>query len=226
MPTARAVYDLVGSNVEKNRLDKIAVYLKKNGGKAQKRDILRSTRFTKKEFDEAIEAMIESGEIEVRSDDPNGKRGRPKVWVLLKEFSVNSVITVNKVINVNKVNHDRSVELNERDTRDECDNSDDIDKNDKNLDGSIEKVEQKRECGEGHKGIAQSHDSSKKGDSSGLLEFKSGMKKRICLMCGQHFSYDLGIHYNGGYICARCHREGPPPEPEKADSQTKLEDRG
>jgi hypothetical protein len=50
--------------------------------------------------------------------------------------------------------------------------------------------------------------------------FKAGMKKRHCLMCGQNFSYDLGIHWQNGYICARCHREGPPPEPAKADSQT------
>lgn len=52
------------------------------------------------------------------------------------------------------------------------------------------------------------------------------LMKRQCLLCGQNFSYDLGIHWQGGYICARCHREGPPPvpqEPEKANSQTKLE---
>jgi len=48
------------------------------------------------------------------------------------------------------------------------------------------------------------------------------MKKRTCLQCGEHFSHDLGIHYNGGYICAKCHREGPPPEPQKADAQAKL----
>ena len=60
-------------------------------------------------------------------------------------------------------------------------------------------------------------------DDPGFQKFKSGMKKRTCLMCGEHFSYDLGIHYNGGYICARCHREGKPLEPAKPDSQTKLE---
>ena len=38
-------------------------------------------------------------------------------------------------------------------------------------------------------------------DDPGLLKFKAGMKKRHCLMCGRNFSYDLGIHYNEGYIC-------------------------
>jgi hypothetical protein len=44
-------------------------------------------------------------------------------------------------------------------------------------------------------------------------------------MCGEHFSYDLGIRWQGGYICARCHREGPPMaaiEPQHADAQIKL----
>jgi len=59
-------------------------------------------------------------------------------------------------------------------------------------------------------------------DDPGLQKFKAGMKKRHCLMCGEHFSYDLGIQWQAGYICARCHREGPPPAPVKPDSQTTL----
>jgi hypothetical protein len=62
-------------------------------------------------------------------------------------------------------------------------------------------------------------------EDPGLQKFKAGMKKRHCLMCGENFSYDLGIHWQGGYICARCHREGPPPEPIKSDSQSKLDGR-
>jgi P4 family phage/plasmid primase-like protien len=60
------------------------------------------------------------------------------------------------------------------------------------------------------------------GDDPGFQKFKAGMKKRHCLMCGEHFSYDLGIQWQDGYICARCHREGPPPAPVKPDSQTTL----
>lgn len=66
---------------------------------------------------------------------------------------------------------------------------------------------------------------SKPKEDSGFQKFKASMKKRTCLMCGEHFSYDLGIHYNDGYICAKCHREGPPTvaiEPQKADAQARF----
>ncbi len=50
-------------------------------------------------------------------------------------------------------------------------------------------------------------------DDSGLAKFKAGMKKRHCLMCGRDFSYDLGIHYQDGYICQACQSgQGPTPE--------------
>ncbi|HON36338.1 MAG TPA: hypothetical protein PLY52_08540 [Methanothrix sp.] len=50
-------------------------------------------------------------------------------------------------------------------------------------------------------------------DDSGLAKFKVGMKKRHCLMCGRDFSYDLGIHYQDGYICQACQSgRGPTPE--------------
>jgi hypothetical protein len=61
-------------------------------------------------------------------------------------------------------------------------------------------------------------------DDPGRKRFKAGMKKRHCLLCGQNFSYDLGVHFPGGYICEPCRRDGPPPEPDKADSQKKLGD--
>jgi P4 family phage/plasmid primase-like protien len=63
---------------------------------------------------------------------------------------------------------------------------------------------------------------SAKVSGNGLSKFKAGIKKRTCVLCGELSLHDLVIHYNGGYICARCHREGPPSEPVKADSQTKI----
>ena len=63
-----------------------------------------------------------------------------------------------------------------------------------------------------------------KEDNPGIQKFKAGMKKRHCLLCGQNFSDDLGVHFQGGYICEPCRRDGPPPEPDKADSQKKLGD--
>ena len=48
-------------------------------------------------------------------------------------------------------------------------------------------------------------------EGHGRQEFKRGTK-RTCLLCGQKFSYDLGVHFQGGYICEPCRRDGPPPE--------------
>ncbi len=71
--------------------------------------------------------------------------------------------------------------------------------------------------------------SSQKPNDPGLQKFKAGMAKRQCCLCGRSFPYDLTPYVGGdkrGYICATCHMTGPPPEPAKADSQTKLAVRG
>lgn len=72
-------------------------------------------------------------------------------------------------------------------------------------------------------------DSTAAKDDPKFQKFKSGMKKRTCCLCGRSFAYPLTPYYGKdrtGYICATCHMEGPPAEPEKADSQTKLEASG
>ncbi len=79
------------------------------------------------------------------------------------------------------------------------------------------------------RGTAQNPDSSKKGESSGLQKFKASMAKRQCCLCGRSFPYNLTPYVGGGkrgYICATCHMQGPPSDPTKADSQTKLEEDG
>ncbi|OPY57388.1 MAG: hypothetical protein A4E49_00053 [Methanosaeta sp. PtaU1.Bin112] len=63
-------------------------------------------------------------------------------------------------------------------------------------------------------------------EDPGFQRFKAGMSKRRCCLCGRSFPYDLTPYFNkgqSGFICATCHMEGPPSEPEKVDSQTKLE---
>jgi putative DNA primase/helicase len=62
-------------------------------------------------------------------------------------------------------------------------------------------------------------------EDPGFQQFKSGMKKRTCCLCGRSFPYPLTPYFNkgqSGFICATCHMEGPPPEPEKSNPQTKL----
>lgn len=70
-------------------------------------------------------------------------------------------------------------------------------------------------------------DKNSNSDDPGLQKFKAGMAKRQCCLCGRTSPYDLVISYSGngqhGRICESCRRDGPPPEPTKADSQTRLE---
>jgi P4 family phage/plasmid primase-like protien len=69
--------------------------------------------------------------------------------------------------------------------------------------------------------------SSQKANDPGLQKFKAAMMKRQCCLCGRTFPYDLTPYVGGGkrgYICVTCHMTGPPPDPEKADSQKTLED--
>jgi len=63
-------------------------------------------------------------------------------------------------------------------------------------------------------------------EDPGFQKFRGKMKKRTCCLCGRTFPYDLTYHANGdksGYECTTCLMHGPPPEPEKANPQTKLE---
>jgi phage/plasmid-associated DNA primase len=88
--------------------------------------------------------------------------------------------------------------------------------------------------------ICRSQDESSSGDPSvdtpiggtckhdpDFEKFKAGMAKRKCCLCGRTFPYDLTPYFNNGlrgHICSTCHMQGPPPEPAKPDSQTKLGD--
>jgi hypothetical protein len=66
MPTARAVYDLVGANAEKNVIDRIIAYLKKHNGKASRREILKDVKIKSTDFNEYLATMIESGTVEAK----------------------------------------------------------------------------------------------------------------------------------------------------------------
>jgi hypothetical protein len=49
-----------------------------------------------------------------------------------------------------------------------------------------------------------------------------GRSRHICRSCGKHSEIPLAIVCQDGYICEACRRDGPPPEPAKADPQSKL----
>lgn len=67
-------------------------------------------------------------------------------------------------------------------------------------------------------------DGHAKRDAPGLAAFKEKISRRVCALCGRHFSYDLtryddkGVH---GWVCATCLMGGAPPKPEPT-KQEKL----
>jgi hypothetical protein len=82
MSTARAIYDLVGSNAEKNVIDRIIMYLKNHNGKATKREIMRNIKIKSGDFSEFLSTMVESGTVETKIVNREGK-GRDTLYVFL-----------------------------------------------------------------------------------------------------------------------------------------------
>lgn len=210
MPTARAVYDLVGANAEKNVIDRIIAYLKKHNGKATRKEILRDVKIKSTDFGEFIATMIESGQVETKTVKRGGK-GRDSVYVvLLDPAEVGNVANVAKIAKIAKVEEIRS-------------NSETEGKK-----STLATLATKATFPTKATQPQKPDSSAAKGDP-GFQKFKGRMKKRTCCLCGRTFPYDLTYHANGdksGYECTTCLMHGPPPEPEKANPQTKLEASG
>ena len=207
MPTARAVYDLVGANAEKNVIDRIVAYLKKHNGKATRREILKDVKIKSGDFNDYLSTMMESGMVESKTVKRGGK-GRDSVYIFL--CSVSNVANVAKVANVANV--------------------EEIHPDDKG--GKEETMATLATMGTLATLAAKELDGGKTAikkpanDDHGFQKFKGKMAKHQCCLCGRSFPYPLTPYFNkgqSGYICTTCLMEGPPPEPEKADSQTKLE---
>lgn len=111
MPTARAVYDLVGSNAEKNVIDRITAYLKNHNGKATKKEIMRDIKIKSADFNEYLSTMEESSCVESKMVKNSGK-GRDSLWVfLLPQTKVGNVANVEKIAKVAKVEKIHSVNI-------------------------------------------------------------------------------------------------------------------
>ncbi len=216
MPTARAVYDLVGNNAEKNVIDRIIAYLKKHSGKATRKEIMRDVKIKSADFDDYLDTMQESNLVEIKTVKRGGK-GRDSLWILLLDPSnVAKVANVAIVANVAKVDviPSKNDPLNG-----EGKNSTLATLATKATFAILAPLEQAggNTCGIGPHPRKEDPDFAK---------FKAGMSKRQCCLCGRSFPYDLTPYFNNGqrgYICGNCHISGPPPEPAKADSQTRLE---
>lgn len=207
MPTARAVYDLVGANAEKNVIDRIVAYLKKHNGKATRRDILKDVKIKSGDFNDYLSTMMESGMVESKTVKRGGK-GRDSVYIFL--CSVSNVANVAKVANVANV---EEIHPDNKGGKEETM-------------ATLATMDTLATLAA--KGLDGGKTAIKKpaNDDHGFQKFKGKMAKHQCCLCGRSFPYPLTPYFNkgqSGYICTTCHMEGPPPELEKADSQTKLE---
>lgn len=215
MPTARAVYDLVGVNAEKNVIDRIIAYLKKHSGKATKTEIMRDVKIKSADFSDYLDTMIESGMVETKTVKRGGK-GRDGLWVfLLDQPKVDKIAIIAKIAKIAKID--------EIPSKNDPENGEG--KNSILAILATQAISPILATNEQESGKTAIKKPAK--EDSDLQRFKAGMKKRHCLMCGQNFSYDLGVHFQGGYICEPCRRDGPPSGPAKPDSQaqTKLDSR-
>jgi hypothetical protein len=216
LPTARAVYDLVGSNAEKAVIDRIIAFLKRNGGKATRRAISRDAKIKAKELDEYISTMLDNG-LAFQKEVVSEETGRKSTYIFLGDVSiVPNVPNVTNVPNVPKQDFTRETkgtleQLETKETRETI---------------KVDVVEGEEDISSPTFGKIDRPTPTRKEDP-GFQKFKAGMKKRQCCLCGRTFPYDLTWHSNGdksGYECTTCMMHGPPPEPIKADNQTNLAD--
>ncbi len=106
IPTAKAMYDLVGANAEKNIIDKIVLYLKNHGGRATKNEIMRNIKIKAKEFDEYLSTMVLCGIVRTELYEAHGK-GRDSLWLFLeadaKEVNISTIAKVSKIAKIEKI---------------------------------------------------------------------------------------------------------------------------
>jgi len=282
VPHALSVRELIGEGAAKdtNLIVKIESVLRVNGGQIVHRLLLKKTKVSTKQLDEALDTMVKSGTIDIKIvKNPRG-RATEKIFLRQDDESIMSIMSTTEGQYVNRDIENESNKVKEdiikedgivkphtvthirADTVDNVPIVPDVLKNGQNGGGVYPPVSQKgdnmkiegggsifetpkrgqyetsklrpQKTGDIRDNMGdnigphprQSEPTpSKPKDDPGLQKFKASMKKRTCLQCGEHFSYDLGVHWQGGYICARCHREGPPTvtiEPPKADAQIKL----
>jgi hypothetical protein len=220
MPTARAMYDLVGSNAEKNVIDRIMGYLKSHNGKATKNEIMRAVKIMAREMNDYISTMLECHMIRTEVYKAHGK-GRDSVWLFIdEETNVDKIAKIAIIPKVAKVEDiPESVEgvpstlelLVSLDTlhTQGCSGVARVECKDANIPAkSSPEVDRIRE---GHKAYI-------------------GKKKRTCHICERTFDYDLTPDQSyhslvGCYLCTTClmeHRTREKPAPIETITQTKL----
>ncbi|MEI8003677.1 MAG: DUF3987 domain-containing protein, partial [Methanothrix sp.] len=237
MQMALTVADLVGKAADKNLMDKIISVLTSRGGKITRRELLKAVHAKKKDLEESLESLEESGEIKIAT--VSNKKGPATAWIMLSKDSDNkhTVHTVNTVYS-SILSHKKEIHKDEdngdlvrqypKKTNGTNRDKPPVDNDSSNATVSKSVGEDEKPLSGPHPRKEESTPTKKRPAKEGpeLQKFKANVRtrsKNTCRLCGQHFEIPLSIAYQGGYICEPCRRDGPPSEPVKVDSQTKLE---
>jgi hypothetical protein len=216
MPTARAVYDIIGTANKDNQIEKIVLYLSRHGGKATRKEIMRDVKIKSKEVTEYLLTMEECEMIETKSVY-NEVTKRNTSYVFLNAQRVENVGKVVKVDRVEKVDNE-IITVKEPITVPTISTF-----------STLATLPTFHVNGLDFKGVGKKEAAPSPAHKEAKPEkerFKANVQSRnrnTCMLCGEHFDIPLQMGCSGGYMCAKCHREGPPSEPAKADSQTKIE---
>ncbi len=216
MPTARAVYDLVGANAEKNVIDRIIAYLKKHGGKATKTEIMRDVKIKSADFSDYLDTMIESGMVETKTSKRGGK-GRDGLWVfLLDQPKVGKIAKIDEIPSKNDPENGEGKNsilaiLPILATQD--------------ILPTVATEEEDTPLTSGPHPRRSEPTPTKPKEDPDLTKFKAKVRahdRHTCRLCEQRFEEPLTVRSHGGYLCERCRRDGAPTDSIKVDAQVKL----
>lgn len=225
MPTTRTTYDLIGSANKENQIERILLYLSRNGGKATQKEIMRDVKIKSKDFAEYLLTMIECDLVEQKDVyDEETKRNTSYIFMQdnQKVAVVAKVERVAKVGKVEEIQPENQEGINDTvATLPTCATLPTLstfhkpDVVGEDVDGGREEA-----APSPAPTMSKKNQPTPIKDNPGFEAFKANVQtrsKNTCRLCGQHFEIPLQIGYHGGYICEPCRRDGPP-APAKTDS--------
>ena len=211
MPTTRHVYDTIGTANKDNQIEKIALYLTRHSGHATRKEIMRDVKIKSKEMTEYLLTMEEC-EMTETMNVYNPVTKRKTSVIFLKDQRVANVGKVVEVERVEKVED----QIKEETVKEQI------------TVPTLDTFSTNPTFSTFHGDVDESEPSSPtiRKEDPGFTKFQERVRthrRNTCLWCGQHFEIPLVVSVPGGFICAKCEREGKPSEPAKHDSQMKLE---
>ena len=210
LPIGKIIVEEVARSETKNTQEKILGILKRFNGRVSQRDLLRNLHMKIADVEDAIEGLILSEEIQ--RVQVKGKKGTTLYYASVKSKTeeCNSVIVSHQEVYKGKSTEKNNIDPN-------------IHLYTSPLDTITLKQVGQDEAKDRNDPTIGPHPRK---EDPGFTKFQERVRthrRNTCLWCGQHFEIPLVVSVPGGFICAKCEREGKPSEPVKPDSQMKLE---